>query len=162
MNKQKKKVNKLAIVNKNVCGIDVGAIFHQTAIGMETNHLNRFGIYTKDHREMIANMRDSNIKQIALKSTGSYWPVLFYALEKAGFEVILVDGKQSKMLKKKTDVADAGSLYQLHTLGLLNSCFLPDELTLRFRHLYRYRDSLVKEATRHSNRYAKSTSLNEH
>lgn len=151
----KRKVNQLAIINKGVCGIDVGSTFHQTAIGMEKKHLKQFGIYTKDHREMIAYLNEHNIKKVAMESTGSYWPSLFYALDKAGFEVILVDGKQSKMLRKKTDVVDARSLYQLHTLGLLNSCFLPDELTLRFRHLYRHRDSLVKEAARHSNRMQK-------
>jgi len=63
------------------------------------------------------------------------------------------------MLKKKTDVKDARSLYLLHTMGLLNGCFLPDGLTLDLRYYYRHRCKLIQEMTTLSNRMQKDMRL---
>jgi transposase len=65
-----------------------------------------------------------------MESTGTYWQNLFSALTAAGFEVILVNGKQTKNVKgKKTDIKDCQWIQKLHCLGLLSHSFLPDSTT---------------------------------
>jgi len=44
-------------------------------------------------------------------------------------------------------------------MGLLNGCFLPDALTLDFRHYYRHRSKLIQEMTRLSNWLQKNMRL---
>ncbi|MBE9462092.1 hypothetical protein ACFP1I_12720 [Dyadobacter subterraneus] len=45
---------------------------------------------------------------------------MFNALQKAGFEVLLVGGNQTKNVKgRKTDVIDCKWIPKLHALGLL-------------------------------------------
>ena len=94
-----------------------------------------------------------------MESTGSYWQTLFSALQCCGFKVILVDGKQTKNLKKKTDVKDARAIYQLHSLGLLSGCFLPDQLTEQIRVYHRHRSNLIRESSRLSNRMQQAMRL---
>jgi len=70
------------------------------------------------HEEMIVWLKEKSITTIAMESTGSYWQTLFSALEEAGFELILVNGKQIKNVKGKTDVMDCLWIQKLHSLGL--------------------------------------------
>lgn len=154
-----KSAQDLAIIHENACGIDVGSKFHMVAIGLEKTDIKKFGVYTKDHHEMIDWLTRMEVKHIAMESTGSYWQTLFAALQQADFKVILVDGKQTKSLKKKTDVKDARSIYQLHSLGLLLGCFLPDDQTNNVRVYYRHRSKLVEESSRLSNRMQQAMRL---
>jgi transposase len=94
-----------------------------------------------------------------MESTGNYWQTLFSALQSNGFEVILVDGRQTKSLRKKTDVQDARAIYQMHSLGLLSGCFLPEELTQQIRVYHRHRSKLVVESSGLSNRIQQSLRL---
>ena len=55
---------------------------------------------------MVEFLKTSEIKTVAMESTGSYWQSLFMLLQGEGFEVILVQGTQTKNLKAKTDVKD--------------------------------------------------------
>lgn len=98
---------RLPVMNPNACGIDVGSRSHYVAVGQGSDDVKCFGVYTKDHQEMILYLRSRDIATIAMESTGNYWQTLFAALEKAGFEVFLVCGNQTKNVKgRKTDVQD--------------------------------------------------------
>lgn len=143
-----KKLVQLDVVHDKCCGIDVGSDFHQLATGMENEDLYKYGVFTKDIKDIIKLLRSKGITHVAMESTGNYWQPLFNGLQKAGFEVLLADGKQTKMLKDKTDVKDARSIFQLHRLGLLNGCYLPDDLTLKMRSLNRHRSNLIGDASR--------------
>lgn len=151
----KKKTRELAIVHPKACGIDVGSTFHVAATGMGEDDIVKFGVYTEDHKKLIAYLKDKQVIHVAMESTGSYWQSLFLALQKAGFVVSLVDGRQTKSYKNKTDYKDARAIYQLHSLGLLTSCFLPDDLTERMRSYFRYRGQLLEESSRYVNRMQK-------
>ncbi len=71
-----------------------------------------------------------------MESTGSYWQTLFHALQK-GFEVILVQGNQTKNVQgKKTDVLDCMWIQKLHSLGLLSSSFLLSDYLQTLRSYY--------------------------
>lgn len=156
---KKREVGKLGIVHPNSCGIDIGSKFHMVAIGLEDGDVYRFGVYTKDHEKLIAFLKVKKVMHIAMESTGSYWQTLFSALQTAGFRVILVDGRQTKSLRKKTDVKDARAIYQLHTLGLLTGCFLPDQVTEKIRVYYRHRHNLIQESSRLTNRMQQAMRL---
>jgi transposase len=104
-------------------------------------------------------LKENNVKTIALESTGSYWQSLFMILQKNGFEVLLVQGSQTKNLKAKTDVKDAQWIQKLHTLGLLKGSFLPSDMTLRIRTLHRHRQGLIESASAYTNKMQKSLML---
>ena len=156
---RKKKTRELAIEHPHACGIDVGSKFHAVATGLGDEDIAKFGVYTEDHKKLIAYLKEKKVLNIAMESTGSYWQSLFLALQKSGFIVRLVDGRQTKSYKNKTDFKDARAIYQLHSLGLLSACFLPDDLTERMRTFYRYRVQLLEESTRYVNRMQKALRL---
>lgn len=68
-------------------------------------------------------------------------------------------GGKRRAIRIKTDFKDACAIYQLHSLGLLSACFLPDDLTERMRTFYRYRVQLLEESTRYVNRMQKALRL---
>ncbi len=151
-----KKTEKMQIIHSNAAGIDVGSKSHYAGIGQQEDQVKEFGIYSSDHKKMISYFKEHGIVTIAMESTGSYWQTLYFALQQAGFEVLLVSGHQTKNLRAKTDVKDCQWIQKLHSLGLLRGCFLPDEQTNRLRTLHRHRSSLVEESSKMTNKMQKS------
>jgi transposase len=94
------------VVHPNAAGIDVGSRSHFVSIGQQPNDVREFGVYSSDHQAMIKWLKDSGVTTVAMESTGNYWQTLFSALQQAGFEVMLVNGRQIKNVKGKTDVKD--------------------------------------------------------
>jgi len=150
---------KMKIVNPYAAGIDVGSKSHFVALGQEKNEVFEFGVFTKDYKKLIEFLHLHNVETIAMESTGSYWQTLFFALQDAGFEVLLVSGHQTKNVRAKTDVKDSQWIQKLHSLGLLRGSFLPSEETARIRILYRHRISLIEEAAKMSNKMQKALRL---
>ena len=109
------KSTEMVIVNHHCCGIDVGSKSHAVAVGLDDSDLSEHGVYTEDTENLISFLKSKGVNNIAMESTGSYWQTLFSALQFAGFNVKLVDGKQTKNYKKKTDFQDARAIY----LGIL-------------------------------------------
>ena len=78
-----------------------------------------------------------------MESTGSYWKGLFVILQDYGLNPILVNGSQVKNVKgRKSDVQDAQWIQRLHSLGLLNGSFIPDNLTDSLKQYSRHRQKL--------------------
>lgn len=144
----------MTVKNLNAAGIDIGSKSHFVAIGQNAEEIKEFGVYHSDHVAIVKYLKDNNIKTIAMESTGSYWQGLYVVLVEGDFEVLLVPGSQTKGFRK-TDVKDARQLQQLHSLGLLSSCFLPDNFTYRVRELSRHRKSMVRDGAKYSNRMQK-------
>jgi transposase len=86
-----------------------------------------------------------------MESTGVYWIALFELLSSQGFEVILVDPRQSKHApgRPKTDVKDCQWLRRLHSYGLLTGSFRPADEIVVWRGFQRQRDMLVRYAAQH-------------
>ena len=139
----------LEVVNPNAAGIDVGSKSHWAAIGQDAQDVREFGVYSEDHQEMITWFNKNKVTSIAMESTGTYWQNLFSSLVSHGFDVILVNGKQTKNIKgKKTDIKDCQCIQKLHCLGLLSSSFLPDSTTDVIRTYSRHRQNLIKQSSR--------------
>lgn len=154
-----KKQESMNVINPKAAGIDVGSKSHFVAIGQRVEDVKEFGVYTKDHEALIVHLSENGITSIAMESTGSYWQTLFSALQKAGFEVLLVNGRQIKNVKGKTDVKDCQWIQKLHSLGLLAGSFLPSAEVEQLRTYQRHRAWMVEQCAKLSNKMQKALRL---
>lgn len=154
----KEKVS-MNVVNPRATGIDVGSRSHFVSIGQNAKDVREFGVYSPDHKELINWLKDEGIQTIAMESTGNYWQRLFSALQLAGFEVLLVNGRQIKNVKGKTDVKDCQWIQKLHSLGLLSGSFLPSAEIELIRNYERHRSWMVEQCAKMSNKMQKSLRL---
>ncbi len=136
----------LEVVHPNAAGIDIGSRSHWVAVGQNAEDVKEFGVYSQDQVEMCDWLRKKGVCSIAMESTGTYWQNLFSTLVGQGFEVILVNGRQTKNIKgKKTDIKDCQWIQKLHSLGLLSASFLPDSDTDTVRTYSRHRQNLLNQ-----------------
>jgi len=156
----KKNELSLQVVNSHAAGIDIGSRFHMVAIDQEKENVKQFGVYTTDHERLINYFRENKISTIAMESTGSYWQTLFNALQSSGFEVLLVNGNQTKNVKgRKTDVLDCMWIQKLHSLGLLSGSFLLNDIVGSFRTYYYHRQHLIEQSAMYINKIQKALRL---
>ena len=121
-----KKQISLEVVNSNAAGIDIGSRSHWVAVGQNAEDVKEFGVYSQDQLEMCHWLHSNGVTSIAMESTGTYWQNLFSTLVGQGFDVILVNGRQTKNIKgKKTHIKDCQWIQKLHSLGLLSASFYP-------------------------------------
>jgi len=111
----------------------------------------RFETFTQDLYAIADWLQEHSITTVALESTGVYWIPLFEVLEARGFVVCLVDTRRLKSVPgRKSDVKDCQWLQQLHTFGLLQSAFRPEEQISRLRTFLRQRAMLITYASHHT------------
>lgn len=157
---KKRKIEKMPVVNTGAAGIDVGGKSHFVAIGQSKEDVREFGAYTDDLRELAKWLVAMEIVTVAMESTGSYWQQLFTILQEHGLEVILVNGRFTKNVKgKKTDVKDCQWIQKLHSLGLLQGSFLPDNDVETLRIYTRHRRNLIENAADYIRRMQKALRL---
>jgi len=139
-------------INVWSAGIDIGATSHFFAVpeGCDEKPVREFKTFTTGLNELADWLKQCGIKTVAMESTGVYWIPVYELLEEKGFEVKLVDARQVKNVSgRKTDVLDCQWIQQLHTYGLLNGAFRPDDEVCELRAYIRQRSMLVKSASRH-------------
>lgn len=150
----------MEIVNPAAAGVDIGSRSHMVAVDQNHDHVMEFGVYTSDHEKVIEYLNLHKITTVAMESTGSYWQPLFNALQRANFEVVLVNGMHTKNIKgKKTDVIDCMWIQKLHSLGLLSGSFLLNDHLQTLRTYYSHRQYLVDQASKYINKMQKSLRL---
>ena len=143
----------LEVVNPNAAGIDIGSRSHWVAVGQNAQDVKE---YSQDQLAMCDWLRSKGVTSIAMESTGTYWQNLFSTLIGQGFDVILVNGRQTKNIKgKKTDIKDCQWIQKLHSLGLLSASFLPDSDTDTIRTYSRHRNNLLNQAANCTKRMQK-------
>lgn len=148
-------------INKMAAGIDIGSKSHFVAIpeGCDAVCVREFESFTADLYELANWLESCGIETVAMESTGVYWIPLYELLESRGFEVKLVDARHVKNVSgRKTDVLDCQWLQQLHTYGLLNGAFRPDEKVCALRAYSRQRSMLIQQASDHIQHMQKSLS----
>lgn len=96
---------------------------------------------------------------VAMESTGIYWQPIYEVLEDSfngDISLLVVNARHMKNVPgKKTDMRDAEWIATLLRAGLLNGSFIPDKEIREFRHLTRYRKSVVHDTTSQKNRIEK-------
>jgi transposase len=150
--KKRKKSAFLDQINIDAAGIDVGSAEHFVAVPQDRDKepVRRFEAFTADLYRLADWLKECGIKTVAMESTGVYWIPLFQVLEQRGFEVKLVNAKQAKNVSgRKSDMLDCQWLQQLHTYGLLNGAFRPENDICVLRAYLRHRENLIRMCTVH-------------
>lgn len=148
-------------INQMAAGIDIGSGSHFVAIpeGIKEISVREFPSFTQDLIALADWLEECGIETVAMESTGVYWIPLYELLESRGFEVKLVDARHVKNVSgRKTDVLDCQWLQQLHTYGLLNGAFRPNEQVCVLRAYMRQRSMLIKQASTHIQHMQKALS----
>ncbi len=157
--KKKIKVESLKQINEDAAGLDIGVseIYACIPEGRCDENVQKFETFTSDLYKLADWLNDHGIKTVAMESTGVYWIPIFEILEKRDFNVNLINARQIKNLPgKKTDILDCQWIQQLHSYGLLNSSFRPEEQMVALRAFVRNREMLVKYRAIHIQHIQKS------
>ena len=153
--KQKRKVvnlDSLEQINLDAAGLDIGAeeIYACVPEGRDRESVRCFGTFTVDLHSLEKWLRQCGVTTVAMESTGVYWIPVYEVLIEYGFEVYLVNARHIKNVPgKKSDVLDSQWIQQLHTYGLLQASFRPDEDICAVRALVRHRDNLIRYRAAH-------------
>lgn len=150
--KKKKQSKKISIdagwdpINSHAAGVDIGSREHWASVPRQASDrpVRKFGTFTADLEAMADWFKECGVTSVAMEATGVYWIALFQILERRGFEVILVNARQTKNVAgRKSDVQDCQWIQRLHTYGLLQGSFRPQDPYCVLRTYLRYRDELV-------------------
>ena len=158
MRKMQSEDLRLEVVHPDAAGIDIGNESHYVAVppSRDSQAVRRFGCTTVELKAMAQWLKQCRIRTIAMQSTGVYWIAVFDILEQAGFEVYLVNARDTKNLPgRKSDVQESQWLMKLHTYGLLRNSFRPSQEIRTMRTYWRQRHDLVQAAASHIQRMQK-------
>jgi transposase len=109
------------IVHRNVAGIDVGNESHFVAVDARQadQPVREFGSWTAGLHQMADWLKTCQVQRVVLQTTGVYWIPVQDVLEKAGFEVAVVDARGTKNLPgRKSDVQECQWIRKLDIYGL--------------------------------------------
>jgi transposase len=135
-------------LHEHAAGIDIGS--RKIYVGLEGKEVVSFETFTSDFIKASDYLKGNNIKTVAMEATGVYWIVLYDILILAGFDVWLVDGRQTKQVPgRKTDVKDCQWIQQLHSYGLLNRCFVAEGVLKELRSYQRMREDHIRSSAMH-------------
>ena len=139
----------LDVIEPDSAGIDVGGSEHWVAISPERDAepVRSFGCFTAEIHQMADWLVEKGVRSVAMQSTGVYWMPVLEILEQRGLKVYLVNARDTKNLPgRKSDVQECQWLLKLHTFGLLNNSFQPNDEIRTARSLWRQRGLLTADA----------------
>jgi transposase len=111
----------------------------------------------RDWRRWLGGWPPRASPRVVMEATGQYWKPVWYVLEEAGFELLLVNARHVKILPgRKTDVCDAAWLAELLEHGLLRGSVVPPAPIRELRDLTRYRKRLVQAHSAEGQRVQKT------
>src|SRR5215472_19370984 len=149
----------LEVVYPDAAGIDIGNGVHYVSVppNRDKEPVRHFACTTAELKAMADWLKECGIRTVAMQSTGVYWIAVFDILEEAGFEVFLVNARDTKNLPgRKSDVQESQWLMKLHTYGLLRNSFRPTAEIRHMRTYWRQRNDLIQSAGRHIQRMQKA------
>ena len=115
-----KKAEPLQVVHPESAGVDVGKRKHYVAVDPSRfeDPVRNFGSFTQDLEAMAEWLSSCGVREVAMESTGVYWIPVFEVLDRAGFEVHLVNPRATKQVSgRKSDVLDCQWIRQLMSYG---------------------------------------------
>ncbi len=149
--RKNKRIRKhLEQVNLFAAGIDIGSHSHYVSVPEELDDdpVREFPCFTGDLNRMADWLIETGIQTVAMESTGIYWIPVYEILEERGLIVLLVNSRHIKNVPgRKTDVLDCQWIQQLHTYGLLEGAFRPEEETVALRTYMRQRETLTQQTS---------------
>lgn len=145
----------LPVLNPRAAAIDVGS--EQLHVSVAGGPPNVFGTMTGQLHDLRDWLKAQGAESVAMEATGIYWLCPYEVLEKAGFEVVVVNGKYVKNLPgRKTDMKDCQWQATLHAHGLLKPGFVPPEHIRRLQDYLRVRTDHITMAGSHEQHMQKA------
>ena len=145
-------------INNYAAGIDIGS--EKIFVAVAGQPVKNFHTYTSGIIEAANFLREHKIKTVAMEATGVYWIPLYEILEKEGFEVFVVNAYHVKHVPgRKSDVLDCQWIQELHSCGLLNSPFIPEDRIRELRSYVRLRDNHIERGASHIQHMQKAFDL---
>ena len=139
--------------NPRAAGIDVHDGVHWVAVSPDCDPqpVRRFGTFTADLETLADWLTACGVDTVAMESTGVYWIPLFELLERRGFRAFLVDARTVAKVdgRPKTDIHDCQWIQRLHSYGLLEKAFRPQDDIVVLRGFVRQRQTLISYASQH-------------
>ena len=124
--------------------------------GARAQEVRTFASMTNTLLQLREWLVSEQVSVVTMEATGDYWKPVYYLLEDAGFELMLVNARDAKGLPgRKTNVSDSAWLCQLTECGLLRPSLVPPEPIRRLRDLTRYRTTTTRERNREAQRLEK-------
>jgi hypothetical protein len=114
----------LEVVPPDAAGSAMGNASHYVAVPPDRDNqpVRRFGGTTAELKAMADGLNQCGICTLAMQSTGVYGIAVYDLLEAAGFEVYLMNARDTKNLPgRKSDVQESQWLMKQHTYGLLRN-----------------------------------------
>jgi transposase len=149
-------------ISLNAAGLDIGGAEIWVAVpeDRDPEPVRAFDTFTADLHALANWLEACRIDTVAMESTGIYWIPIYQILEERGFELFLVNARHIKNVPgKKTDILDCQWIQQLHTYGLLQASFVPDQAMRAFRSLVRHREGLIRYRASHIQHMQKALHL---
>ena len=136
----------LPVLDPKAAAIDVGSEKLHVSIAGDLPKV--FGTFTGELERLVDWLKGDAVHTVALEATGVYWLPLYEVLEKAGLEVVMVNGRHVQNVPgRKTDMSDCQWLATLHAHGLLRGGFVPPAEIRRLQDYQRLRgDHLIGAA----------------
>ncbi len=147
------------IINPMAAGIDISSKDYYVAVPEEVskNDVVVFGSFTEDLHKLAKWLKECKVDTVAMESTGIYWYELYTVLLDYEIEVYLVNAKHVKNVPgRKSDVSDARWLQKLHSYGMLNASFQPDNITRTLRNHVRVRKQITQQISTEIQRMQKA------
>jgi transposase len=152
------------VIHPHAAGIDIHLNAHgvarppQSVPGPPTDSsiklppgVRQFGTCTADLEALADWLTACGVDTVAMESTGIYWVPLFELLERRGFQVYLVNARQTRQApgRPQTDVRDGQWIQRLHRYGFLTAPFRPADEVVVLRGDLRQRPMLIEYRTHH-------------
>lgn len=151
----------MRVLYERCCGMDI----HQASIvacvlstvkGKPVEETRRFGTMTEDLEALARWLKEREVQQVAMGSTGVYWKPVWNILEPAGFDLLLANAQEVKNVPgRKTDQKDSQWIADLQRHGMLRKSFVPPREIRELRDLTRTRATLTQDHSSICNRIQK-------
>lgn len=145
-------------------GVDVGKRFVVACVrtpnpvrsGRWLLESERFESTAGEVRRLRDWLAERAVEVVALEATGDYWRAVFYPLQDAGLNLMLVNPAHLKGVKgRKTDPSDAAFLARAAASGMVLASFVPERAVRELRELTRRRTEVRTERGREIQRLEK-------
>jgi transposase len=145
----------LPVLDSTAAAIDVGS--EQLHVSIAGGPPKVFGTTTGELHALRDYFLAQGVRSVAMEATGIYWLCPYEVLEKAGLQVVVVNGKYVKNLPgRKTDMSDCQWQATLHAHGLLKPGFVPPEHIRRLQDYLRLRSDHIVMAGSHEQHMQKA------
>jgi transposase len=138
----------LPVLDSHAAFVDVGS--EQMHVSVAGGPPEVFGTVTSQLHALRDWLRAQGVRSVAMEATGVYWLPLYGVLEATGFEVLMVNGRQTRNLPgRKSDIQDCQWGATLHAHGLLRAGFVPPAHIRRIQDYMRLRADHIAMAATH-------------